>query len=275
MSSASPSSQCGLRVQVAPPAGASAPTSPSSGCSCGELLAPRPDRDVGLLATDRDVGVGRVRDAQEQVVELAPRSRPASASSVAIRSPAAVDAARRSATSGPSGAAPPLIASPIRFDAALRSALSASLSPSRRAALGVERERAVDERRVLALVDRAVADRRPARRAGAAGRRSCRSSDRPSPPAASRSRSTHERRIEAGQQPAGARPVRPTEEREVDARRTPGRPAGPASVAAAKIARLPRVAADRRRRARPRRRAPPRNARWSSSRSAASAGSAS
>ena len=33
-------------------------------------LAPRPDRDVRLLATDRDVGVGRVRDAQQQVVQV-------------------------------------------------------------------------------------------------------------------------------------------------------------------------------------------------------------
>ena len=36
----------------------------------GQLLAPRPDGDVGLLATDRDVGVGRVGDAQQQVVEV-------------------------------------------------------------------------------------------------------------------------------------------------------------------------------------------------------------
>ena len=34
------------------------------------VLAPGPDRDVGLLAADRDVGVGRVGDAQQQVVEL-------------------------------------------------------------------------------------------------------------------------------------------------------------------------------------------------------------
>ena len=113
MSSASPSSQCGRRVQVAPPAGASAPTSPSSGTSRASSLAPGPDRDVRLLAADRDVRVGRVRDAQQQVVELAPRPRPGSASSAVIRSPAATDAALRSATSGPSGAAPPLIASPI------------------------------------------------------------------------------------------------------------------------------------------------------------------
>ena len=70
MPSASPSSQCGRRGHVSPPAGASAPTSPTSGWSCGSDLAPGPDRDVRLLATDRDVGVGRVGDAQQQVVEL-------------------------------------------------------------------------------------------------------------------------------------------------------------------------------------------------------------
>ena len=53
-----------------------------------------------------------------------------SASRALIRSPAAVEAALSSATSGPSGAAPPLMASPIRFEAALRSALRVSLSPS-------------------------------------------------------------------------------------------------------------------------------------------------
>ena len=36
----------------------------------GELLAPRPDRDVRLLAPDRNVRVGGVRDAQEQLVEV-------------------------------------------------------------------------------------------------------------------------------------------------------------------------------------------------------------
>ena len=36
----------------------------------GEQLAPGPDRDVRLLAADRDVRVGRVRDAQQQVVEV-------------------------------------------------------------------------------------------------------------------------------------------------------------------------------------------------------------
>src|SRR5436190_527616 len=35
----------------------------------GELLAPDADRDIGLLAADRDVRVGRVGDVQEQVLE--------------------------------------------------------------------------------------------------------------------------------------------------------------------------------------------------------------
>ena len=61
MSSASPSSQCGWRVQV--------------GAVGARLLVraaarPRCGRDVGLLAADRDVGVGGVRDPQQQVLEL-------------------------------------------------------------------------------------------------------------------------------------------------------------------------------------------------------------
>ena len=37
--------------------------------SCASCSPQVADRDVGFLATDRDVRVGRVRDAQEQVVE--------------------------------------------------------------------------------------------------------------------------------------------------------------------------------------------------------------
>jgi hypothetical protein len=36
----------------------------------GQLLAPHADRDVGLLPADRHVGVGRVRDAQELLLEV-------------------------------------------------------------------------------------------------------------------------------------------------------------------------------------------------------------
>ena len=70
MSSASPSSQWGLRVQVAPPGGASAPTSPSTRLLDGEQLAPGPDGDVRLFAADRDVRVGGIGDAQEEVLDL-------------------------------------------------------------------------------------------------------------------------------------------------------------------------------------------------------------
>ncbi len=36
----------------------------------GQELAPGPDRDIGLFATDRDLGIGRIGDAQEQVVQF-------------------------------------------------------------------------------------------------------------------------------------------------------------------------------------------------------------
>ena len=193
-----------------------------------QQLAPRPDRDVGLLATDRDVGVGRVRDAQEQVVERRLGRRRARRRAPSIRSPAAVDAARSSATSGPSGAAPALIASPIRFEAALRSALSASLSPSSRRRSRVELEGPVDERRVLALVDRALADgvrlvAEPLQPDAHAAPPPCRA-------AASRSRPMTNVAIEAGEQPAGPRPVRPAEERTVERRERASAASRPPSV---------------------------------------------
>ncbi len=75
-----------------------------------------------------------------------------------ICSPAALEAAFRSATSGPSGAAPPLIASPTCFETAFRSALSGLALGEQAPAGGVELERGVDERRILALVGRALAD---------------------------------------------------------------------------------------------------------------------
>ena len=145
-----------------------------------------------------------------------------------------------------------------------------------RVALGLERlalaeQRGGARRRARARDRRAPGPRpcrsrprgwRPAPRGAAAARRSCRASDWRGRPA-SRSRSIDERRIEARQQPAGARPVRPAEEREVDAPRRRGRPAGRSSVAAVKIARLPGVAAGRRRRRRRASASAARNARWS------------
>ena len=181
----------------------------------GELLAPRPDGDVRLLAADRDVGVGGVRDAEEEVLDLG-LDVASSVSIAAIRSPASTERRRSSATSGPSGFAPPLIASPISFDAAFRSALSASPSPSSAPAALVGRERLVDDRRILALVDRALADRvrvlaQPLQPDAHAGT-SHGAAD------ASRRRSTTNPAIEAREQPAGARAVRPAEEREVERR---------------------------------------------------------
>ena len=124
----------------------------------GEHLAPGPDRDVRLLATDRDV-----RDRPGSGCAGAGRRAPASisarlASRPVIRSPAATDAALSSATSGPSGFAPPLIASPIRLEAALRSAFSALALAQQPAPLRVQFEGPVDDGGILALVDRALAD---------------------------------------------------------------------------------------------------------------------
>ncbi len=85
-------------------------------------------------------------------------TRPISASSAAIRSPAATDAARSDATSGPSGAAPPLIASPTCFEAAFRSCLARVGLAEELPAAGIERQRGVHERGVLALVEGSLPD---------------------------------------------------------------------------------------------------------------------
>ena len=75
-----------------------------------------------------------------------------------MRTPAAVDAARSSATSGPSDRAPPRMASPICLEAALRSALRPSDSDWSRRRRRIDVDGPVDQRRVLALVDGALAD---------------------------------------------------------------------------------------------------------------------
>ncbi len=70
----------GCRAARPPPSAAAAPRSRRRRAASApdlaaqrldprELLAPLADGDVGLLAADRDVGVGRVRDAQEEVLE--------------------------------------------------------------------------------------------------------------------------------------------------------------------------------------------------------------
>ena len=159
MSSASPISQCG-----SPRPGRAAGGRVGAGLAverlvAGQQLAPGPDRDVGLLVADRDVRVGRVRDAQQQVVELGLDASRARRRAPSIRSPARPTSARSAATSGPPrvGAAPDGLADPLRRP---RCARALSASPSARSArrARVDLERPVDERRVLALVDRALAD---------------------------------------------------------------------------------------------------------------------
>ncbi len=64
----------GCRAPRRAPSGAFAPTLRPSGPAgfrhVRRGLAPRADGDVGLLATDRNVRVGRVRDPQQEVLEL-------------------------------------------------------------------------------------------------------------------------------------------------------------------------------------------------------------
>ena len=120
-------------------------------------LAPGADRDVGLLATDRDVRVGRVGDAQEQVVELR-LGLGQLASSALIRSPAATEAALqvgdlRAVRRGP---ALDRLADPLPGGVAFR--LECLALAEQPAPLGVELQGAIDERRILALLDGALAD---------------------------------------------------------------------------------------------------------------------
>ena len=174
MSRSAAISQCGRRSQVAPPTGASAPTSPSRGWSTRQELAPRPDGDVGLLAADGDVRVGRVRDPQEQLLELGLDGRELRVDRVDLRRPASTDAAF---SVGDLGA--------VRRRAAL-DRLADLLA--RRVALGLERV-ALAEQRPPAGVElerrgRRSTGPRPCRwrpagpsrrlRAAAAARRSCR-----------------------------------------------------------------------------------------------------
>ena len=108
-----------------------------------------------------------------------------------------------------------MIASPIRFEAALRSALSVSLSREQPPPIGVERQRAIDERGVLALADRPVADdvRLLAKPLEADAHDAVPAE---AIAAASLGPADDEGRIQAGQQPAGARPVGPAEEGAID-----------------------------------------------------------
>ena len=273
MSSASPSSQCGFRVQVAPPAGASAPTSPTSGCSRGSCS---PHVRTVTLASSPPTGtsgIGRVRDAQEQVVErgldLGQRRVERRRSARRPRSMPAFS----SATSGPSGAAPPLIASPIRLRGRVALRLERLALGQQPPALGVELERPVDERRVLALVDGALADgvglvAEPLQADAHAA--PPRSPSAAPPRAAARAR-TPDRGWPAASPHAARSSGRGRRGRSP---RMPGRPAGPVAVAASKIASChasPPAGGSRRE---PRSASARQERRWSSSSAAASCGRA-
>ena len=113
----------------APSAGAASRPSPSAASLlAGAPLAPGADGDVRLLAADRDLRVGRVRDAQEQVLELLLGRRELRVDRRRSARRPRVLRARSAATSGPSGVAPPRIASPICLLAVFRSALRLSAS---------------------------------------------------------------------------------------------------------------------------------------------------
>ena len=123
-----------------------------------EHLAPGPDGDVGLLATDRDVRVRRVGDAQELVVE----GRLGLGQGGVELGDAGSGGRRRGAQVGHlravgRGAALDRLADPLRRGVSLR--LERLALAEEAPALGVELEGTVDERRVLALADGSVADR--------------------------------------------------------------------------------------------------------------------
>ena len=246
MPRAAPSSQCGRRVPGRAAGRCVGADLADQRLVARQLLAPGPDRDVGLLAADRDVGVGRVRDPQQQVVELGLDRRPARRRSPRSGSPASVDGA-------PEGRDLRAVRRPRRrgsprrspCEAALRSALRRSPSAEQRAARRVDGQGRIDDRRILALVDRALRGSRPAPRAALqpdAHRRALPTRS-PARPAGGPSQPLDdERRLEAGQQPAGARAVGAAEERQVEgAERAARRQARP-SPARREDQRLPGVA---------------------------------
>ncbi len=147
MSSASAISQWGFRVH--------APSGPPG--RARELLAPGPDRDVRVGVADRDAGIGRVGDAQQGVLEL---RFDLGDLGVQHGDPLARGdrrgAQRRNVGAVGSRAAANRLADPLRGGVSLgleRVGLAEERPPSR-----VERQRGVDERRVLALVERTPAD---------------------------------------------------------------------------------------------------------------------
>ncbi len=157
MSSASPSSQCGLRVHVAPPGRRVGPDLALDRLVVGEQLTPGPDRDVRLLAANGDVRVGGVRDAQQLVVEIRfdlGEAGVEGGDSLACRNGRCLEVDDLRAIG--LGAA---------FDGltdALRRRVSLGLEglalAEQPAPFAVELEGAIDQDRVLALVDGALAD---------------------------------------------------------------------------------------------------------------------
>ncbi len=120
-------------------------------------LAPAADRDVRLLAADRDVGVRGVGDAEQEVLELGLGGRELGVDGL---DPLAGPRGGRPQLGdlGPVGAraAADRLADLLRRRVALGlEGVGLGLQPATR---GVDLDRPVDDRRVLALVDRALPD---------------------------------------------------------------------------------------------------------------------
>ena len=223
MRSRSATSQCGSRSHVAPPDAAPALLSSAADTRRGST-SPQV-RTVTLSSgpptgTSGSAGFGMRSSASSRSASIPAIDK----SSASMRSPTRVDAARSSATSAPCGSAPPRTASPIRFDALLRSAFRLSLSARsvrRRSSSSSARSTSAGSSR-LSMAPRRMTSGSARSRCSPTlmrhlpwtGRRQVlrpghRPSRRPEPAA-------HEARVEPREEPAGARPVGPAEERRVE-----------------------------------------------------------
>ena len=121
-------------------------------------LAPHPDRDVGLLAADRDVRVGRVRDAQQEVFEGRFGGGDRRLEPFDLRADVrGLPPEERHIGVGPGvGTGLDQLADPRAHG--VPSGLVALDLTERAAPFGIELQGAIDERRILALPDGAVAD---------------------------------------------------------------------------------------------------------------------
>ena len=206
-------SQCGRRRQSCHPR-ARRPRSRRRRLVHGQQLAPCPDGDVRVLATDRDVRIGRVRDPQQELLDLRLDRRELGVDRVDL--PTGLDRSRlqRGDLLAIRLRRRCLIASPICLLAVLRSALRTPPSAEQLDG-GARRARAPDQRSSGPRPCR----RHPSgscrrRRAAAAARRS--SGQLRGAPAAVSSRSSTNAQVERREQPARARPVRSAQERGVD-----------------------------------------------------------